>query len=81
MSLKPESIGPVPAETDRVAQAAFPGGNLCLRIRDEIGTLFADTLFAALFPQCSQPAEAPWRLALVSIGVFGGVERIGRRGI
>jgi hypothetical protein len=32
MSFKPESIGPVLEETARVARAAFPKGNLCLRL-------------------------------------------------
>lgn len=70
MSLKPASIGPVPEETARVARAAFPKGNLYRRVRDELGALFEDTLFADLFPTRGQPAEAPWRLALMSILPF-----------
>ena len=70
MSLQPEAIGPVPEETARVARAAFPKGNLSLRLRDELGTLFQDDLFADLFPTRGQPAEAPWRLALISILQF-----------
>lgn len=70
MSLQPEAIGPVPAETVRVAHAAFPKGNRYLRMRDELGTLFDDTLFVDLFPPRGQPAEAPWRLALISILQF-----------
>lgn len=70
MSLKPESIDPVPEETARVAQAAFPRGNRYLRIRDELGTLYEDQHFADLFPRRGQPAEAPWRLALVTIMQF-----------
>ena len=59
MSLKPEPIGPVPEETARIARAAFPKGNLYLRLRDELGTLYQDDLFADLFPTRGQPAEAP----------------------
>lgn len=70
MSLKPEPIGPVPEETARIARAAFPKGNLYLRLRDELGTLYQDDLFADLFPSRGQPAEAPWRLALVTIMQF-----------
>src|SRR5262252_1237518 len=70
MSLKPEAIGPVPEETARVAHAVCPHGNLYLRLRDELGTLFQDDLFADLFPTRGQPAEAPWRLALISILQF-----------
>ena len=67
MSLHPETIGPVPEETARVAHAAFPKGNRYLRMRDEVGVLFSDAAFAALFSTRGQPAEAPWRLALVTI--------------
>jgi transposase len=70
MSLKPEPVGPVPEETARIARAAFPKGNLYLRLRDELGTLYQDDLFADLFPSRGQPAETPWRLALVTIMQF-----------
>ncbi len=70
MSLKPEPIGPVPEETARIARAAFPKGKLYLRLKDELGTLYQDDLFADLFPSRGQPAEAPWRLALVTIMQF-----------
>ena len=70
MSLKPELVGPVPEETARIARAAFPKGNLYLRLRDELGTLYQDDLFADLFPARGQPAETPWRLALVTIMQF-----------
>src|SRR5437764_4032371 len=67
MSLQPEKIGPVPEETARVAHAAFPKGNLCLRLRDALGTIYDDALFADLFSHTGQPAEAPWRLAVVCV--------------
>jgi transposase len=67
MSLHPQPIPPIPEETARVARTAFPRGNLYLMMRDELGTLFTDDDFAALFPTRGQPAEAPWRLALVTI--------------
>jgi transposase len=67
MSLHPQPMGPVPEETARVARAAFPRGNPCLRLRDELGSLFSDGDFASLFPTRRQPAEAPWRLMLVSL--------------
>ena len=67
MSLHPTSLGPVPEDTARVARAAFPKGNLCLRLRDELGTIYDDVLFADLFSSTGQPAEAPWRLALVCV--------------
>jgi transposase len=67
MSLRPEEIPPVPEETCRVAQAAFPRGNIYMRMRDELGTIDANQLFIALFPARGQPAESPWRLALTTI--------------
>ena len=67
MSLHPQPLSPVPAETTRVARAAFPQGNTCLLLRDELGTIFADADFAALYPVRGQPAAAPWRLALVTV--------------
>jgi transposase len=38
-----------------------------MRLRDTLGTIFADHEFADLFPPQGQPAEAPWRLALVCL--------------
>jgi transposase len=70
MSLQPQPLSPVPDETARVARAAFPQRNTCLLLRDELGTIFADADFAALYPVRGQPAEAPWRLALVTVLQF-----------
>ena len=70
MSLKPERIPPVPPTTVRIAKAAFPRGNTFISMRDELGTLYTDELFAPLFPADGQPALAPWRLALVTIMQF-----------
>ena len=66
MSLRPQEIPPVPDDTVRVAQAAFPRGNTYMLLRDEMGGIYEDVTFAPLFPKRGQPAEAPWRLALVS---------------
>lgn len=70
MSLKPTPIPPIPEETARVARAVFPRGNVVLQIRDLLGTIYTDELFADLFPTHGQPAEAPWRLALVTVLQF-----------
>ena len=67
MSLKPSPIQPIPEETVRVAQAAFPKGNVYMQMRDEIGVIYEDPLFVPLFPRRGQPAETPWRLILVCI--------------
>lgn len=70
MSLKPEPIPPVPPATKSVAKAAFPKGSTFIRMRDELGALYTDELFAPCFPVDGQPALAPWRLALVTIMQF-----------
>jgi len=70
MSLHPTPISPVPEETARVARAAFPKGNRYLEIRDVLGTIYTDELFADLYPRRGQPTEAPWRLALVTVFQF-----------
>jgi transposase len=70
MSLKPEGINPVPEETARIAHAAYPKGNVFMHMRDELGTIYEDESFAPLFSPTGQPAEAPWRLALVTIMQF-----------
>ena len=70
MSLHPQTFCPIPEETARVARAAYPKGNVYMRIRDELGTIYQDELFVQLFPSCGQPAEAPWRLLLVCLMQF-----------
>ena len=59
MTLDPESVGAIPTETVRIAQAAFPKGNVYKTMRDELGVVYSDEQFADLFPRCGQVAEAP----------------------
>ena len=70
MSLKPELVPPIPEETKRVAEAAFPKGSTYMRMRDKLGTFYQDEQFALLFPPQGQPAESPWRLALICVMQF-----------
>ncbi len=70
MSLKSTPIEPVPEETARIARAAFRKGNPLLKLRDDLGPVFADTDFADLFPRLGQPGLPPWRLALVTVLQF-----------
>lgn len=70
MSLQPKPIGKIPEETIRIAQAAFPKGNLYMRMRDRLGVFYQDEQFSDLFSRRGQPAFSPWRLALVSILQF-----------
>ncbi len=41
-----------------------------MRLRDELGTLFADELFTPVYASEGQPALHPWQLALVSVMQF-----------
>ena len=70
MSLRTESIPDVPEGTARVARAAFPKGNLYLKMRDELGTFYKDEDFTDLFSTRGQPAFSPWRLALITVMQF-----------
>lgn len=67
MSLQPQNTYPIPADTQRVAQAAFPKGNLYMRMRDELGEIYQDASYAELFPGRGQKAESPGRLAWVTV--------------
>lgn len=70
MSLNPRTNYPIPEDTQRVARAAFPKGNLYVRMRDELGELYQDASFAELFPGRGQRAESPGRLAWVTVMQF-----------
>jgi len=61
---------PIPDDTQRVAHAAFPNGNLYLQLRDRFGMLVDNQRFAHLFSHQGKPALAPARLALVLILQF-----------
>jgi transposase len=70
MSLHPQQIPTVPEATAATARAAFPRGNRYLAMRHALGVFYTDHDFAALFPTRGQPAETPWRLALVLVFQF-----------
>ena len=50
MSLRPEPVGEIPAETARVARAAFPKGTVVTRLRDAFDALYEDEDFRSLYP-------------------------------
>ena len=68
--LIPDYNKDIPESTIEVALAAFPKGNPCLTLRDELGTIFEDNDFADLYPSQGQPTVSPWRLALITIMQF-----------
>jgi uncharacterized protein YciW len=63
MSIQPQDTYAIPEDTRRVAHAAFPKGNLYMRMRDELGELYHDQQFAELFPRRGQTALAINRLS------------------
>jgi transposase len=71
MSLKASPIQLIPELTERVARAVFPNNdNMYMKMRDVFGTIYTDEQFADLFPRRGQPAESPWRLALITVMQF-----------
>src|SRR5215218_3123731 len=70
MSMHPRLVAEIPEETVRVAQAAFPNGNVYMQLRDEWEGIYTDEQFADLYPADGQASIAPWRLALVTVMQF-----------
>ena len=70
MSLRSEPVGAIPAETARVARAAFPKGTVVTRLRDAFDALYEDEDVRTLYPARGQPGLTPWRLALVTVFQF-----------
>jgi transposase len=70
MSLNTPIFSVIPEDTTRVAKAAFPKGNHYLLLRDALGPLFTSIDFQHLFSTDGRPAEAPARLALITVLQF-----------
>jgi transposase len=67
MSLYQSHDFEIPEETRRVAQAAFPKGNMYMTMRDKLGPLFNDADFASLFDWRGQSGVSPALLATVTL--------------
>ncbi len=67
MSLPPSGSVSIPEETARLARTICPKGTLYMRIRDQLGVIFENHLFAPLFSPRGQPA---WYLTPL-FGMFG----------
>jgi transposase len=69
VSIQPEPWPEIPEATARVARAVARKGEypLAMRVRDELGELFADAEFAAAFGARGRPGWSPGRLALVTV--------------
>jgi transposase len=70
VSMQQRSWPDVPAETARVAKAAFRHGALAIRLRDELGCWYEDADFAAAFPVRGKPGISPALLAMVTVLQF-----------
>ena len=66
MSMQPRPWPGVPAETARVAGAAFPRGSLAVRVRDELGAWCADEAFGPVYGVRGAPGISPAQLAVVT---------------
>src|SRR5437763_15394546 len=67
MSMKPQGLEPIPEETRLLVHRLSPKGTMVTQLRDALGPIYSDEQFAHLFPKRGRPAEAPWRLALVTV--------------
>jgi transposase len=60
----------VPGLTAQVARAAFPGGSLAMRVRDELGPWCRDADFSAAYGARGRPGLSPAQLAVVTVLQF-----------
>src|SRR5216683_1277568 len=67
MSMKSHGLEPIPEETRLLVERLSPKGTMVTQLRDALGPIYSDESFAHLLPRRGRPAEAPWRLALVTV--------------
>ena len=71
MTLHPIEQWTIPPATMSVAQAAFPKGNVYMKMSEILGQLYKDEDFQALYrARCGKEAISPARLALVTVMQF-----------
>jgi transposase len=70
MSMQPRPWPDVPELTARMARASSPRGNLAMRIREELGEVYADARFAAAFGVRGRPGISPGQLMMASVLQF-----------
>lgn len=70
MSMRPRPWPDVPELTVRMAHASCRQGNLAMRIRDELGEVYADARFAAVFGVRGRPGISPGQLMMASVLQF-----------
>jgi transposase len=67
MSMHPHGLEPIPEETRRLVHRLSPKGTMVTQLRDALGPIYSDEQFSHLFAKRGRAAEAPWRLALVTV--------------
>ena len=72
MSMQAQPWPEVPADTARVARAAFRKGSLAIRARDELGAWCQDADFSGVYQVAGRPGISPAQLAMVSVLQFTG---------
>jgi transposase len=70
MSMQPRPWPDVPEQTSRMARAASRKGNLAMRIRDELGEVYADARFTEAFGVRGRPGISPGQLMMASVLQF-----------
>jgi transposase len=70
MCVQPRQWPEVPAETARVAGAAFPKGSLAIRVRDELGAWCRDADLAGVYGVRGAPGISPAQLLVVTVLQF-----------
>jgi transposase len=70
MSMQPRPWPDVPELTARMARASCPKGNLAMRIREELGEVYADARSAVAFGVRGRPGISPGQLMMASVLQF-----------
>jgi transposase len=70
MSMRPRPWPDVPELTATMARSSSRRGNLAMRIRDELGEVYADARFTAAFGVRGRPGISPGQLMMASVLQF-----------
>src|SRR3974377_1392228 len=70
MSMQPRPWPDVPELTAKMARSSSRQGNLAMRIRDELGEVYADARFTAAFGARGRPGISPGQLMMASVLQF-----------
>ncbi len=68
--MRPRAVAEVPEQTAVVARAVFRKPALAMRVRDELGEVFADKAFIDAFGARGKPGISPGQLVMVTVLQF-----------